>query len=279
VILGSKRIFSVRRLACRAFSLIELLVVVGLIAVLVGILLPVLGRAREAANTAACLSNMNMIGIAIRNYSADYSNYPPPVTVNDTIFWYNILVDKKYLNSPDGTNRGPQTRSVFYCPGSNTTDFLSAALSGVTNIPASRTDMRGAMAVRWQSPDTGTSIDCWYGMNADQSDDPTLGFPCRKAGDGMVMIKMNQITRPSDLVMLYDGVFWHLGGMNANRLNARHVHMTRTNLAFFDGHAQTYPTTDLPGGIGVAQISDFSLASLQANRKNGSPLWLLDQQR
>ncbi len=59
------------------FTLIELLVVVAIIAVLVAILLPALGRAREAAKTISCSNNMRQMGIAVVMYTDEYDGHLP----------------------------------------------------------------------------------------------------------------------------------------------------------------------------------------------------------
>ena len=64
--------------ARRAFTLVELLVVIGIIALLISILLPALNKARNSAKTAACLSNLRQINQAIMQYAAQYNGYLPP---------------------------------------------------------------------------------------------------------------------------------------------------------------------------------------------------------
>ncbi len=60
-----------------AFTLTELLVVIAIIAVLAGLLFPVLARARESARKATCQSNLKQIGIAFQLYLSDYDAYYP----------------------------------------------------------------------------------------------------------------------------------------------------------------------------------------------------------
>ena len=55
----------------RAFTLVELLVVIGIIALLVAMLLPSLNKARKAARTTACMSNLRQCGLALVNYAGE----------------------------------------------------------------------------------------------------------------------------------------------------------------------------------------------------------------
>ena len=61
----------------RAFTLVELLVVIGIISLLIGILLPALNKARESARQVQCLSNMRQISVAIISFANEHNGLMP----------------------------------------------------------------------------------------------------------------------------------------------------------------------------------------------------------
>src|SRR5262245_27262175 len=76
--MSTRLAFSRRSVGLRAFTLIEVLVVVGIIALLVSILLPSLARSRAQANSVKCRANLRQIGLGLVMYSSSNRDYAVP---------------------------------------------------------------------------------------------------------------------------------------------------------------------------------------------------------
>ena len=114
----------------RAFTLVELLIVVAVIALLIGVLGPALGSAASAARETKCSSNLRQLGVAWAAYAVDYDGKAAPLAYTDMsiigagdgVYWfgtdgsrtgdvdYSRGILTPYLSAPAGRD------SVFECP-------------------------------------------------------------------------------------------------------------------------------------------------------------------
>jgi prepilin-type N-terminal cleavage/methylation domain-containing protein/prepilin-type processing-associated H-X9-DG protein len=111
------------------FTLVELLVVIGIIAVLVSILLPALNRAREAARAVVCASNLKQLGMALAMYVNDNKDCTPRFrydsqTGNQPGFQWEwskavekyLAVNLQMVNHQNAGLVEEQKLTVYYCP-------------------------------------------------------------------------------------------------------------------------------------------------------------------
>jgi len=97
------------------FTLIELLVVIAIVALLAGLLLPVLSAAKAAGRSGKCKSNLHQISLGLRLYVDEFNRYPSSFNAGD--LWRKALLP--YIFGPNATLTNPGVIGLFYCTEKN----------------------------------------------------------------------------------------------------------------------------------------------------------------
>ena len=127
------RISDFRRLRHRGFTLIELLVVIAIIAILAALLLPALVRAKDAALSVSCRSNLRQLGIVYHLYNEDFKNHLP---TNDMLGRSNYRFSTDTNSLPYFFRTYCPTNRVWLCPAGRPilTNGVNYAWSRAQNV-------------------------------------------------------------------------------------------------------------------------------------------------
>jgi len=280
------------RRSAGAFTLVELLVVIGIIAIMIAILLPALNGARKRARATQCMSNLRQIATAMVMYSETNRGFViPSYTMSGVAGGAGVPLDGwAPILDRDGYIKGRQAldNSVFLCPDTLDIEGMKGGQTGDDRgKPQGWMDWPnlrlGVDNVATTIPARGFTkiIRVGYWINADNpigsatTVTPDLFYTCSVGyGPGTNGVSLNyqktsRIRRPSLLITLADGVYAGRQrdarfGVTNSRIGYRHSGADgkpAANVAFADGHVEVIGGQQFPR----AQGGSITMAQAQAD--------------
>jgi prepilin-type N-terminal cleavage/methylation domain-containing protein/prepilin-type processing-associated H-X9-DG protein len=281
----------VHKRRARAFTLVELLVVIGIIAVLVAILLPSLNNARQTANRIKCASNLRQIGQAFVLYNVNNRGYViPSYTMTGVAGGADVPLEGwAPILDRDGLIKGDRRNdaSVFVCPSMLDVEGMRGGQTG--NDPGKPKGWMDWPNLRLGVDNVATTIPArgfdkiirvGYWINADNPIGAaavvthdlyytgSVGYGPGSNGEFIGYTKTSRFRKPSLLIALVDGVYagrqrdsrW---GVTNSRIGYRHgkgstAQNAFANVLFADGHVDQIAGDRFPRAPGGSVTPDMA---------------------
>ena len=236
----------------RAFTLVELLIVIVIIAILAGLLFPAITAAVENAQSLECRNNLKGLSAAVLKYAAENNNVIVPAYDEEAeLRWANILVMRGYVKATNlvaKPNEDPlEKRSILLCPSTLAVKNTTATAPPVSPFAdeaqgwfeLGNATQKAACSYYWNGC-TDETLTYWRQF-------PSLLIPKNDPNNNkrQFLHYLTEIRQRTTFVMAMDGIFMDAQlPANRGRIAARHRgeygKRGRTNVVFYDGHAEEY---------------------------------------
>ena len=234
----------------RGFTLVELLVVIGIIALLIGILLPALNAARRQAYGVACASNLRQMGIALTMYVNEQRYYPGHIGLSSTgkqiAVWPVRL--RKYMKGSQKPFRCPAQESNFeWLATDNTGEVATAADEGYGYVTGEPLLIRDSRYFSYGYNDWGTGQTPPGGAGGgsiimDTATSKQKGLGGDIYNPGGKELKASRVRKAAEMIAIGDvdatptrKFFFNLDPRDPEEAPGQ-IHKGSANILFCDGH-------------------------------------------